>query len=137
MAIIGVIGAGSWGIALSVLLHANGHEVCIWSILEDEIKMLNETHEHKDKLPGVKLSEEIKFLIDLNETIQGKDVLILAVPSPYVRSTAKLMNKFVKKGQILQKGLKNLRLVLCLKLLNRKCLKLKLLFYQDLLMQKR
>lgn len=101
MAKIGVIGAGSWGIALSVLLHSNGHEVCIWSIIEDEIRMLKETHEHKDKLPGVKISEEIEFSTDLKYTISDKDVLILAVPSPYIRNTAKKMNDFVKEGQII------------------------------------
>ena len=41
-----VIGAGSWGIALAKLLHTNGHQVAVWSALEDEIKMLNENHEH-------------------------------------------------------------------------------------------
>lgn len=53
MAKIGIIGAGSWGIALSVLLHNNGHEITVWSILEDEINMLKTEHEHKDKLPGL------------------------------------------------------------------------------------
>jgi len=101
MAKIGVIGAGSWGIALSVLLHTNGHEVCIWSILEDEVKMLRETHEHKEKLPGVILSQEIDFYTDIQKAIQDKEVLILAVPSPYIRSTAKMMSEFVEEGQII------------------------------------
>ena len=48
MAKIGIIGAGSWGIALSVLLHKNGNEITIWSALEDEIIMLKEEHEQKD-----------------------------------------------------------------------------------------
>lgn len=52
MADIGIIGAGSWGTALAVLLHKNGHNVTVWSIMEQEIEMLKEEHEHKDKLPG-------------------------------------------------------------------------------------
>lgn len=52
MAEVGVIGAGSWGIALAKLLHTNGNKVTVWSIVEDEIKMLQEKHEHVDKLPG-------------------------------------------------------------------------------------
>ncbi|OYP43348.1 hypothetical protein CG709_04485, partial [Lachnotalea glycerini] len=51
---VGIIGAGSWGIALAVLLHNNGHKVTIWSIIEDEVNMLKVQREHKDKLPGVK-----------------------------------------------------------------------------------
>ena len=73
MANIGVIGAGSWGIALSVLLSNNGHDVKVWSIIEEEIRMLSENHEHKDKLPGVKLSEKITFTTDLKEAVEGKE----------------------------------------------------------------
>lgn len=101
MANIGVIGAGSWGIALSVLLSNNGHEVKVWSIIEDEIKMLKENHEHKDKLPGVILSDKITFTTDLKEAVEGKDLLILAVPSPFVRSTAASLKAVVSDGQII------------------------------------
>ena len=101
MANIGVIGAGSWGIALSVLLSNNGHEVKVWSIIEDEIKMLNENHEHKDKLPGVVLSDKITFTTDLKEAVEGKDLLVLAVPSPFVRSTAASLKAVVSDGQII------------------------------------
>ena len=101
MANIGVIGAGSWGIALSVLLSNNGHDVKVWSIIEDEIRMLKETHEHKDKLPGVILSEKITFTTDLKEAVEDKDLLVLAVPSPFVRSTAASLKEVVAKGQII------------------------------------
>ena len=59
MARIGVLGGGTWGIALSVLLSQNGHEVTVWSAVEKEIQMLRDTHEHK-MLPGVKIPEEIR-----------------------------------------------------------------------------
>jgi len=101
MANIGVIGAGSWGIALSVLLSNNGHEVKVWSIIEEEIKMLSENHEHKDKLPGVTLSEKITFTTNLKEAVEGKDLLVLAVPSPFVRSTAASLREVVSDGQII------------------------------------
>ena len=101
MADIGVIGAGSWGIALSVLLSNNGHRVKVWSALEDEIKMLTLNHEHKDKLPGVILSDKISFTIDLKEAVEGKDLLVLAVPSPFVRSTASSLKEVVSEGQII------------------------------------
>lgn len=101
MANIGMIGAGSWGIALTVLLHNNGHNVTVWSALEDEINMLNREHEHKDKLPGVKLSEEITFTTDLKVAMTDKDLIVLAVPSPFTRSTSQKMKEYVNDGQII------------------------------------
>lgn len=101
MAKIGIIGAGSWGIALSVLLHNNGHEITVWSALEKEIEMLNRDHEQKEKLPGVKLSEDTCFTTDLAQAVDGKDILVLAVPSSFTRSTAHLMKAHVATDQII------------------------------------
>ena len=85
---IGVIGAGSWGTALSLVLANNGKMVTLWSIVESEIAMLKEKHEHTDKLPGVILPESITFTTELEETIEASEMLILAVPSVFTRSTA-------------------------------------------------
>lgn len=101
MANIGVIGAGSWGTALASLLHNNGHKVTVWSCIEDEIKMLNDCHEQKDKLPGVILPSDMIFTSDLELAMKDKDVLVLAVPSPFTRSTAHNMSPFTKDGQII------------------------------------
>lgn len=97
---IAVIGAGSWGTALSLVLHTNGNEVTIWSILESEIQMLSEKHEHTEKLPGVKIPKDIVFTTDLKAAVEGKDYLILAVPSVFTRSTAKSMASYIKRGQV-------------------------------------
>ena len=101
MANVGVLGAGSWGTALSVLLSDNGHQVTVWSIDENEVKMLNEKREHELKLPGVKLPDDMVITGDLGSTIRGRDFLVLAVPSPFTRSTAKKMSPFVAEGQII------------------------------------
>jgi len=101
MAKVSVLGAGSWGTALSVVLSENGHEVTVWSIDKNEIEMLNNEHEHKSKLPGVKLSESMIFTTDLKEACCGKDMLVLAVPSVYTRSTSQLISPYVSKGQII------------------------------------
>jgi glycerol-3-phosphate dehydrogenase (NAD(P)+) len=98
---IGIIGAGSWGIALSTVAAKNGHEVIVWSILPEEIDMLREKREHVDKLPGVKLPENVSFTTDLEETVKTSDILVLAVPSVFTRSTAKNMAPFIKDGQII------------------------------------
>ena len=99
MAKISVIGAGSWGTALSVLLYNNGHEVTLWSVLEDEVKMLREKREHESKLPGVKLPEDMEITTDLEKCLKEPDVAVLAVPSPFTRSTAKKMAPLVRDGQ--------------------------------------
>lgn len=101
MAKISVIGAGSWGTAISKLLSTNGHEVTVWSIMEDEIRMLQEEREHKSKLPGVKLPENIEFTTDLAASVKGRDLLVLAVPSPFTRSTAHKMAAYVEPGQVI------------------------------------
>lgn len=101
MANAGVIGAGSWGTALSVLLHDNGHKVTIWSIDDNEVKMLNEKREHVTKLPGVKLSSDIVVTGNLEEALSGRDFIVLAVPSPFTRETARKMNPYIKNGQII------------------------------------
>lgn len=101
MAKIGLIGAGSWGTALSKLAADNVHEVTVWSIVKEEIEMLQENREHLDKLPGVKLPENISYTTELAAAIEGKDMCILAVPSPFTRSTAAMMKPFVKEGQII------------------------------------
>ena len=101
MADVAIIGAGSWGIALAKVLHTNGNKVTVWSIVEDEITMLKEKHEHVQKLPGVKLPEDMEFTTDLESPFSCKAYLILAVPSVFTRSTAKSMAPFVKEGQII------------------------------------
>ena len=101
MANIGVLGAGSWGTALSVLLHDNGNQATIWPIDPAEIEMLSKEREHKTKLPGVHISEEIQITGEIQEAILGKDFLVLAVPSPFTRATAKKMSPYVAEGQII------------------------------------
>lgn len=100
MASIGVIGAGSWGTALALLLYNNGHEVALWSVIEEEVELLRTKRENPDKLPGVKLPEDLLITSDLSQAV-AKDMLILAVPSPFVRSTAHNMRELVREGQII------------------------------------
>lgn len=101
MARIGILGAGSWGTALAILLHDNGHDVTVWSIHEKEVEMLNTTRRHESKLPGVEIPEGILFTTDMKETMSDKDVCVLAVPSPFIRSTCQKMKAYVRAGQII------------------------------------
>ena len=98
---VSVIGAGSWGIALALLLAKNGNNVTVWSIVKEEIDMLNEKREHVDKLPGVPLPSDMIFTTDLEKAVKGKKVLVLAVPSVFTRGTANKMKEYVEEGQII------------------------------------
>ena len=101
MAKAGVIGSGSWGTALARVLSKNGHEVTLWSRREEESRMLREERENKSKLPGVKLPDDILCTTDLEQTVEGKDILVLATASPSIRSMAKKMAPYVADGQII------------------------------------
>lgn len=94
---ISVLGAGSWGIALTVLLAHNGHKVSVWSIDEDEIKMLKEHREHVTKLPGIKIDESVTFTTDAEESVKDAEIIVMSVPSPFVRNTAKTIAPYVDK----------------------------------------
>lgn len=99
MANISIMGAGSWGIALSILLNNNGHNVKIWSVFPQEIEELDKTRENKKCLPGVIIPDSIHFTTKAEDAVNGADVIVLAVASPYTRSTARLFAPFVKEGQ--------------------------------------
>ena len=79
MASIGVIGSGTWGTALSVLLNGNGHTVQIWSAIPQEIAELKETRIHRN-LPEVKIPEAIGLTDDLEEAMRTRTFWYLLFP---------------------------------------------------------
>ena len=99
MAKISVIGAGTWGTALAILLHGNGNQVTIWSALPGEVEELNSTRVHRN-LPKARIPSEIEITGDLKSAMEERDLLVLAVPSVFVRSTARRMREFLRPGQI-------------------------------------
>ena len=100
MAKISVIGSGGWGIALTILLHKNGHDLTIWSFDKKEAEELKKTRENKTKLPNILLPEDVKVTDDLREAVDNKDILILAVPSKAIRSVSKSLKNIIKDNQI-------------------------------------
>ena len=80
MAKIGVIGSGTWGTAIAVLLNNNGHQVDLWSAIPAEIEEMKETLKHKN-LPEITLPEEICYTADLESAMNDKEILVLSVPS--------------------------------------------------------
>ena len=101
MAKISVIGSGGWGIALTILLHKNGHELTVWSFDKQEAEELKITRENKAKLANILLPEDIVVTDDLKEAVTDKDILVLAVPSKAVRSVSKSLKDIVKDKQII------------------------------------
>lgn len=99
MAKVSIIGAGSWGIALALLLSNNGHQVTVWSALEEEVEELKTKREHHS-LPGVKLPDTMEFTGNMESAMADKELLVTAVPSVFVRQTAEKMRPFLCKGQI-------------------------------------
>lgn len=97
---IGILSAGTWGVALARLLQRNGHQVTVWSKFQAEVDSLTATRVHPN-LPGLTISEDIAFTSDAKTVCEGKDILLFAVPSVFVRETAALMAEFIPDGQII------------------------------------
>lgn len=97
---IGVLGAGTWGMALARMLCVSGHEVTVWSAIEREIDEFAATRRHPN-LPGMVIPEELKFTKDIAEACDAKEILLFAVPSPFVRTTARKAAPYIKDDQII------------------------------------
>ena len=97
---IGVLGAGTWGMALARMLAVHGHEVTVWSAIEREIDEFSATRKHPN-LPGMEIPEQILFTKQMDVVCRDKDILLFAVPSPFVRSTARSAAAYVPDGQII------------------------------------
>ena len=97
---IGVLGAGTWGVALARMLSNAGNTVMIWSAIEKEIDEMSATRKHPN-LPGMEIPEAITYTKDIKTACTGMDILLFAVPSPFVRATARKAAPFVADGQVI------------------------------------
>ncbi len=112
---IAVLGAGSWGTALSLVLADNGYIVNLWGRDRDTLKLIDETRENKKYLPGVKLPENIIIENDLEKALYSSKIIILAVPSQAVREICKQMKNYINNDNIVVNTAKGLEI----KTLNR------------------
>ena len=97
---IGILGAGTWGTALANLLASSGHEVMLWSRFAEEVNTIMKTRRHKN-LPGVEINKNILYSCSVEEAVEDKDVVVIAVPSIYVRDTTALAKPYLKSNQII------------------------------------
>ena len=91
---ISVLGAGSWGTALSIILHSNGHDVTLWEVKRGYWKTIKRTRENKVYLPKIRIPEEIIITNTLKEACENQHMIVLAIPSQFIRSVLKNMKKF-------------------------------------------
>ena len=96
---IAVIGSGSWGTAVAVLLAGKGNDVYLWSWQQEETDRLNRDRENCEFLPGIKFPENIICTHNMEECADEAELIVTAAPSPATRTTAKQLSPFVKNGQ--------------------------------------
>lgn len=105
---IGVLGSGTWGMALARLLANSGKEVTVWSAIDAEIENLKATNKYP-KLPQMVLPDNICYTTDIKQACEGKDIVLFSVPSVFVRQTAKKAAPYIKDQVVVDvaKGLEN------------------------------
>ncbi|MBE6845617.1 MAG: NAD(P)-dependent glycerol-3-phosphate dehydrogenase [Ruminococcus sp.] len=109
MAQITILGSGGFGMSLAVMLFRLGHTVTVWSAFEEELQTIRKDGEHRAKLPGIKIPAEIKLDSDIS-CVAGSDVVLLGIPSPFVRDVCKKASPYITKEMTIvntSKGLEN------------------------------
>lgn len=107
---IGVLGGGSWGTALAILLSNKGLEVDMWVRNSEQVDSMNINRENKRYLPNVKLPDSLDVSTDLEKTLYKKDLILLSVPTHGVREALNNAKKYINKDQIIvnvAKGIEN------------------------------
>jgi glycerol-3-phosphate dehydrogenase (NAD(P)+) len=90
---IGILGAGSWGTALAFLLGKKGEDVLIWARRKEIADWINDRNENRFYLPGIVLPPNIRATIEIEEAVEGKDVIVLAVPSFAMREVVERLSQ--------------------------------------------
>lgn len=107
---IGVLGGGSWGCSLAILLSKNGHSVDMWIRNKKQLEDMKKSNENKKYLPGIKFPQSLKVQADIERTIHNKDIILMAIPTHGVREISKTVSKFLTKDQLIvnvAKGIEN------------------------------
>ena len=97
---IGILGAGTWGMALARMLSNTGHCITVWSAIEKEVENFSQQRIHPN-LPGMHIPDDIVFTKNIQDACENKDIILFAVPSVFVRNTVKKVTKFISDGQII------------------------------------
>lgn len=95
---ITVLGVGSWGTALGLLLARNGHRICLWGHDPDEVIPLRECRENRRYLPGIVFPSTLTVSADLAEALDGANLVLAAVPSHAYSATLDRLPHFLNAG---------------------------------------
>ncbi len=98
---IAVIGAGSWGTALAVVLSGKKHNIKIWDLDQEHLKNLDKDRENKRYLPGIKFGDTMNVAFDVGDAIYGADIVLFSVPAQFFRSAAENAKKYIKNDMII------------------------------------
>lgn len=96
---ISVLGDGGWGTAIAILL-SKRNKVFFWGAFPEYVDFLNRTRENKKFLPGIKIPENINILSNLEKTIDNAEIVILAIPVKFMRSSLKRLKNFALSKRI-------------------------------------
>jgi len=97
---IGILGAGSWGIGLSVMLNRKGHSVTMWEFSKTDADMLRTKREHSVKLPGIIIPDSVVITNSIAEAVVGSRLVVCVVPAQTMRATIKSAVATVKPDQL-------------------------------------
>lgn len=98
---IAIMGAGSWGTALALLLTKAGHNVVLWTRSQEDADAINDKRRHEKYLPGIDIPSNLRCYTDPEMALSKKDIVVFAVPSQYIRQNAKNFSQFLNKNQLL------------------------------------
>lgn len=107
---VAVIGDGGWGTTLAILLHNKGYKVCLWGPFPDYLELLDDKRENPKFLPGVNIPKGISFFADIRLAVQKASLIVLAVPSHFLRGVlAGIKGEDLSRSIILSaaKGIEN------------------------------
>lgn len=110
MAQIAVIGAGSWGTALAIVLADNGHKVQLWARRKEQVEELNKERTNKRYLPGTVLPDNIEAFDRLQDALAGVDTVLLVVPTKAMRDILREINGILTKKAIIIHASKGIEL---------------------------
>jgi len=111
---VGILGAGSWGTALSILLYTNGHQVSLWEFDEKQAEKLSSTRKNPIFLPGVDIPADMEISSNLKNVATDQDILVIALPSHIVRDVGEQLAEIPLGEPILvscSKGVENYTLL--------------------------
>jgi glycerol-3-phosphate dehydrogenase (NAD(P)+) len=97
---ISIIGAGSWGTTLAILLAEKGYDISLWSRRKELAYEINNKHENKTYLENIRIPKTVAATSSIKDSIRGSGIIVFVVPSDYLRETARPFSEFIEKDAI-------------------------------------